>query len=60
MGLMVGVACVLPLCTALLLVLPAMMLSGFAFAQGRPVFVYPVDGQTLDYLKTTDTNHLSP
>ena len=45
---MVAVACVLRLC-ALLLVLSSLMSSGLAFAQGRPVFVYPTDGQTLDY-----------
>jgi hypothetical protein len=44
---MVALARVLPLC-ALLLVLPSMMLSGLAFAKGRPEFVYPADGQTLD------------
>jgi hypothetical protein len=34
---------------ALLLVLPSILFSGFAFAQGRPVFDYPKDGQVLAY-----------
>jgi hypothetical protein len=44
---MVAVARVLPLC-ALLLVLPSLMPSGLACAQGRPEFVYPADGQKID------------
>jgi hypothetical protein len=43
---MVALARVLPLC-ALLLVLPSMMPSGLAFAQGRPEFVSPADSQKL-------------
>src|SRR5262245_52719257 len=45
---MVTVASVLPL-RALMLALPFIMLSSLAFAQERPVFIYPVDGQTLDH-----------
>jgi Type IV secretory system Conjugative DNA transfer len=41
---MVAMVRILPLC-ALLLVLPSMMLSGLAFGQGRPVFLYPADKQ---------------
>jgi hypothetical protein len=39
---------VLPLC-ALFLVLLSLTASNLAFAQARPEFVYPVNGQTLDY-----------
>ena len=47
--LMGGLRRFLLLC-AVVLVLPAMILSDAGFAQGStPVFVYPIDGQTIDY-----------